>query len=159
MTLTARPIYRTEARAWIWKHHRHNVPPTGWLGAVAILDDGRLCGVGTLGRPNAPALQDGVTAEVTRCCTDGTKNAASMIYGRLCRAAAAFGYTSVVTSTLASEPGSSLRAAGFVLESKPRARDEWVRSEGSMRYQQDLFGDDRRPTEPVVRWRRQLVPA
>ena len=29
---------------------------------MAILDDGRLCGVGTLGRPNAPALQDGVTA-------------------------------------------------------------------------------------------------
>lgn len=158
MTLRARPIYRTEARRWIWEHHRHNVPPTGWLGAVAIEDDGRLCAVGTLGRPVGAGLQDGVTAEITRCCTDGTKNAASMVYARLARAAAAYGYTSVVTSTLASEPGTSLRAAGFERESEPRARAEWVRSDGAMRVQRDLFGNERRPTEPVVRWRRWLVP-
>lgn len=158
MTLEARPIFRTPARRWIWEHHRHNVPPTGWLGAVAIWDDDRMCGVGTLGRPSGPGMQDGVTAEITRCCTDGTKNACSMIYARLARAAAAFGYTSVITYTLASEPGSSLRAAGFELDSEPRARTEWVRSEGSMRVQHDLFGEARRPDEPVVRWRRWLVP-
>lgn len=158
MTLEARPIFRKAARRWIWEHHRHNVPPAGWLGAVAIYESDRLCGVGTLGRPTGPGLQDGRTAEITRCCTDGTKNAASMIYGRLCRAAAAFGYTDVITYTLASEPGTSLRAAGFELDSEPRARDAWVRSEGIGRYQQDLFGNDRRPTEPVVRWRRRLTP-
>ena len=158
MTLRARPIYRTEARRWIWEHHRHNVPPAGWLGAVAIEDDGRLCGVGTLGRPSGPALQNGTTAEITRCCTDGTKNAASMIYGRLARAAAAFGYVHVVTYTLASEPGTSLRAAGFTLESAPRAREDWRRSEGSIRYQHDLFGQERRPSEPDVRWGRRLTP-
>ena len=60
-------------------------------------------------------LQDGVTCEVTRVAVlEGEHNACSFAYGALRRAARALGYTRVVTYTMLDEPGSSLRAAGFV---------------------------------------------
>jgi hypothetical protein len=61
----------------------------------------------------ARRLDDGATLEVTRCCTDGTRNAASMLYGAAQRAAFALGYQRLVTYTLTTEPGTSLRAAGW----------------------------------------------
>jgi hypothetical protein len=61
-------------------------------------------------------LDDGMTVEVTRCCTLGderSKNAASMLYATARRAAAAIGYAKIITYTLDSEEGTSLRAAGW----------------------------------------------
>lgn len=66
-----------------------------------------------VGRPVARHLQDGRTLEVTRCCTDGTRNACSMLYGAAWRATKAMGYTKLITYTLTSESGSSLKAAGW----------------------------------------------
>lgn len=60
-------------------------------------------------------LDDGLTAEVTRCCTVGTKNVPSMLYGAAWRAARAMGYQRLVTYTLKVEGGTSLRAAGWKL--------------------------------------------
>ena len=37
----------------------------------------RLCGVAICGRPVARYLDDGLTLEILRCCTDGTYNACS----------------------------------------------------------------------------------
>nr|WP_216624795.1 XF1762 family protein [Paenibacillus foliorum] len=51
--------------------------------------------------------------EVIRCCTDGTKNAASKLYAAAWHAARAMGYRRLVTYTLIEEPGTSLRAAGW----------------------------------------------
>lgn len=65
------------------------------------------------GRPVSRRLDDGFTLEVNRVCTDGTKNACSMLYGASCRAAKAMGYHKVITYILESEPGTSLKAAGF----------------------------------------------
>lgn len=50
---------------------------------------------------------------ITRVATDGTPNACSLIYGALCRAGRALGYTEAWTYTLPEEPGASLRASGF----------------------------------------------
>lgn len=50
-----------------------------------------------------------------RVCTDGTHNASSFLYGRCRRIAVAMGYTSVITYTLQSESGDSLRASGGVI--------------------------------------------
>ncbi len=114
--MIVRPISRNAASAWIRDHHRHlKRPPTGWLFGVEILDasDGVTCGVACAGRPAARQLQDGVTCEITRVATCGAPNACSFAYGALRRAAAALGYTRVVTYTRADEPGTSLRAAGF----------------------------------------------
>jgi hypothetical protein len=147
-----RPITLREARRFVGEHHRHNLPDRGWLCGVGIEDDGGgLLAVGVLGRPKGRGAQDGHTAEITRVCTIGTKNAASMIYGALCRAAEALGYDRVITYTLADEDGASLKAAGFVVDAELAERPSWQYT-GQTRHQVDLFGNDRRPPGPKVRW-------
>lgn len=95
---------------------------------VALADDsGETHGVAIVGRPVARGLDDGWTLEVTRTCTDGTKNANSMLYGAAWRAARALGYRRLVTYTLVEESGTSLRAAGWktVHETRGRPWDDW----------------------------------
>lgn len=104
-----------EARAYVAENHRHHRPPQGGLFAVGAALDQRVVGVAIVGKPVARMLNDGWTAEVTRLCTDGTRNACSALYGACWRAARALGYRRLVTYTLADEGGSSLRASGFRL--------------------------------------------
>lgn len=111
--LTITPITQREANAYVAQHHRHHKPVTGAIFCVAASDGGTVRGVAIVGRPVARALQDGWTAEVTRCCTDGARNACSMLYGAAWRAARAMGYRKLITYTLPEEGGASLRAAGF----------------------------------------------
>jgi hypothetical protein len=117
---------------------------------------GVLVGVGVAAVPVARMLADGRTVEITRIATDGHANACSRIYGALCRAAAALGYTRATTTTLATESGASPRAAGFV-EVARRAPSEWRRGgEISGRYVADLFGNRTVPSEVMIRWERKL---
>jgi hypothetical protein len=113
VSLHLQPITYAEACAFIRQHHRHHLPPVGWKFGIAVNDGDRIVGVVTVGRPVARGLDNGWTLEVTRCCTDGTKNAASMLYGSAWRATKALGYRRLVTYTLAEEPGISLVAAGW----------------------------------------------
>ena len=50
---------------------------------------------------------------LTRCCTDGTKNAASKLYGAAQRATFALGFRRLITYTLAEEIGTSLLASNW----------------------------------------------
>ncbi len=68
-----------------------------------------------VGRPVARHSDNGFTLEVNRVCTDGAHNACSMLYGASWRAAKALGYRRLITYTLPSEGGASLRAAGWKL--------------------------------------------
>lgn len=135
-----RPITQLEARLFIAKHHRHSKPPMRVICCVGIEAGGEIVGVGTLERPKAQKLCDGFTVEASRVCTTGAKNGCSMLYGALCRAAAALGYTRVISYTLASESGASLRAVGFerAAEVKPEKWDRRrVQASG---HQPGLFG-------------------
>lgn len=99
-----RPITRDEGRAFVRQHHRHHIWPVGFLWLHGIHDDdGRVVGVAVVGRPVARALDDGLTTEVTRCCTDGVPNGCSMLYAASERAAKAKGYRRGLTYLLASE--------------------------------------------------------
>lgn len=151
-----RPVTLREARRFIGEHHRHNLPPRGWRFGVALWDDAKMVGVGVASRPVARGLDDGTTIEIIRTCTDGTRNANSMIYGALCRAAKALGYTRAVTYTLAEESGASLKAAGFAVDAELEAREAWVYSGGVSREQTDIFGNDRRPAGAKIRWQKPL---
>lgn len=113
MALEIRPITLKDANAYVAAQHRHNRPTTGHKWSVAVYDGERLCGVAIAGRPIARKQDDGLTIEIRRVCTDGTRNACSMLYGACVRAARAMGYKRVVTYTLVSEPGASLKASGF----------------------------------------------
>jgi len=111
--LNLQPITYIEACKFITLHHRHHLPPQGWKFGIAVNDGEKVVGVITVGRPVARMLDDGWTLEVTRCATDGTKNAPSMLYGAACRAGFALGYKRVITYTLQSEPGTSLLCSNW----------------------------------------------
>ncbi|NCF69950.1 MAG: hypothetical protein GWP61_28735 [Chloroflexi bacterium] len=111
--LELQPITLREASEFITQHHRHHIPPRGWKFGVAVNDGSEVVGVITVGRPVARAYDDGYTAEITRCCTNGHKNAASKLYAAAWRAARAMGYRRIITYTLTKEKGISLVASGF----------------------------------------------
>ena len=115
MKLRITPINFDEACQFVTDHHRHHAPPQGAKFAIACSEGSRVVGVVIAGRPVARHNDDGWTLEITRCATDGTRNACSMLYGAARRAAKALGYQRLITYTLDTEPGSSLRAAGFDL--------------------------------------------
>ncbi len=147
-----RPITLRAANEFIREHHRHNDAVRGWKFGVALVEGEEIVGVGVASRPVARGLDDGETLEIIRTVTVGHKNACTMLYGALCRAAEALGYTSVVTYTLQSEPGSSLKAAGFEVEAFLSARTDM----GWKRRPQSGGGTAEVPIDPKIRWRRRL---
>lgn len=77
---------------------------------------GFFVGVAICGRPVSRHLDDGLTLEINRLCTDGTKNACSILYGACARIAKNMGYKRVITYILKSENGASLKASNFICE-------------------------------------------
>lgn len=117
------PVTLREARAFVEHHHRHRPPPQGGLFAIGLATVDDLIGVAIVGMPVARHMADGYTAEVTRLAVlEGNRNGCSMLYGAAWRAARAMGYRRLITYTLASEPGSSLRGAGWREVASVRAR-------------------------------------
>ena len=82
MPLKIKPCHLRAAREYVGRYHRHSIPPVGGKFAVACYDWDNLCGVAICGRPVARYLDDGLTLEILRCCTDGTDNACSKQIGR-----------------------------------------------------------------------------
>lgn len=135
MTVAIVPIFFAEAAAFIGRHHRHNKPPVGgifWMGAAD--DAGKLVGVAVVGRPIARFMQDGRTVEVLRNCVldDAPLGTPSALYGACWRAAKALGWQRLITTTLQSESGASLRGAGWrvLAERKPANPEAWLNRPG-----------------------------
>jgi hypothetical protein len=146
LSLRIIPVTLETANDFVRRLHRHNKPVTGSKFCIGVSqgvqceycagkgqifemmtatretcpkcrgERTQLVGVAIVGRPVAPRLDDGLTAEITRVCTDGTRNAASMLYGACRKASKAMGYDRIFTYTLPEEGGASLRAAGFKLD-------------------------------------------
>lgn len=116
MSLRVIPISLDTANDFVRRLHRHNGVLPGAKFAIGVQQDSQLVGVAIVGNPSAPALQNGFLIEIRRVCTDGTRNACSMLYGAARRAARAMGHEPVITYTLPSEGGASLRAAGFFVD-------------------------------------------
>lgn len=111
--LTVSHIELKDANAYVTVNHRHHKAVRGHRFSLACYADGRLCGVAIAGRPRSRRIDQHMTVEVLRLCTDGTKNACSKLYGACRRAAKALGYHRLITYTLAQESGTSLWASGF----------------------------------------------
>ncbi len=100
---------------------RGEPPPAPQAGGGAPLlhrlrDGGRQAGGGGDSREaQGPDDRQWKTAEVTRLVTDGTENACSMLYRAAWRAWKEMGGERMITYILNTEPGTSLKAAGFVL--------------------------------------------
>lgn len=122
------PVTFRTACEFVQALHRHNRPPRGHKFSIGLENNGALVGVAMAGRPIARHFDDGLTLEVNRTCTDGTRNANSMLYGAVRRAAWGMGYRRIATYTQADESGASLRAAGFSLVKTIPARRSWGES-------------------------------
>ena len=114
--LEIKPCDFSTAKQFVQINHRHNKPPAGHKFSIACYDGDKLCGVCMVGRPVSRYLDDGETLEINRCCTDGTKNACTMLYGAAIRAAKALGYKRIFTYTRQSEPGTSLKASNWIYD-------------------------------------------
>ncbi len=144
MTIELLPITLKEACRFVRRVHRHHRAPQGGLFAIGAAKDGEIVGCVIIGRPLARMLSDGFTAEVTRLATDGTKNCCSMLYSAAWRACRAMGYRRLLTYILATEPGTSLVAAGWNLvgesgggkwSRKDRPRVDEVNTQRKLRFE------------------------
>lgn len=109
------PISLAVANAFVETLHRHHGRMQGHRFSIGVIDEGLLVGVAIVGRPVGGA-NNAHWCEVSRCCTDGTRNACSALYGAAARAAKALGYERIQTYILEDELGTSLRASGWQYE-------------------------------------------
>ena len=155
--LSIRPITLRAANAFVGQHHRHNKPTNGHKWSIACYDGDRLCGVAISGQPVARKLDDGLTLEIRRVCTDGTRNACSILYAASARVAREMGYKRVITYTLISESGASLKASGFKNCGEAGGVSWDMPSRHRELTQVTLFGIERKyPDEKKIRWEKRF---
>lgn len=163
--ITVEPITVKAALKLVKLWHRHLPDLQGGLFAATVVRDGEVIGVGIAGNPSR-VWQGTARLVISRCALDENRpptphvnrdgeqhfadGSAAKLYGSLCAAAKALGYREAWTYTLPNEPGSSLRAAGFV--------DMGVSACGE-HDRPNLANRRRKPArhpEPKRRWRRLL---
>lgn len=153
MSYELRPITFKEAKTFVNEHHRHNVSPQGHKFSIGLSDEGNLIGVVMVGRPIARRNDDGLTAEVTRCCVlEGNKNANSMLYGAAWRTAKGMGYRRIITYTLVTESGTSLKAAGWEKVGFVKGREEGWNVPSRPRVKAERY-----PTEDKYKWEKSIT--
>lgn len=142
MSFQTVPLSFNDAAKFVRLHHRHHTPPVGHKFSIGAANDGELVGVVIVGRPVSRHRDDGATLEVTRLCVlDGQKNACSFLYGAAARATFALGYSRIGTYILKSEPGTTLKAAGWKLIGETPGKSWSVPSRQR---------DDKHPLEPKL---------
>lgn len=144
--LTVIPISIREANEFVLNFHRHNRPTQGGKFAIGATTGEQMVGVAIVGRPVARMLDNGYTAEVTRTCTNefAPKGTVSFLYSTCWRICQAMGYHKLITYTLQSESGASLKGAGWkcVGQTKPH---QWSWS-GREREWDSIYD------QPKLRW-------
>ena len=150
MKLELVPISLREANDFVENFHRHNgrTARDGGKFAVAAGSENGLAGVAIVGNPLSASFMDGFTAEVLRLCVspDQPKNVCSMLYGASWRAWRAMGGRRLITYTLQSESGSSLRGAGWKIVAQTKAMkegDNWRKRDGKVREWQPIYGQQK----------------
>lgn len=145
--LVVAPATLAEANAIVASIHRHHAPATGHRFSLKVIDEaGAIHGVAIAGRPVAREICQSTVLEVSRVATNGTPNACSALYGAAARTAKAMGFARIQTYTLASESGTSLKAAGWVMDGQTSGGDWNTPKRRGRRTDQ--------PQEPKHRWTR-----
>jgi hypothetical protein len=152
------PLTYKEANTVIARFHRHNRPVVGARFCLGAEHEGKIVGVATVGRPVARMLATPGVAEVTRLCTtdDAPKNTCSFLYAAARRTWQTMGGTKLITYTLQTESGASLRAAGWIQAATTKPA-QWGRK-GRPRKDQDVcnqakFRWESMPDEPSTEGR------
>lgn len=152
--LTIEPCTVRAARRVVKLWHRHLPDIQGGLFAAQVAIDGAIVGVGLAGNPSRVWQGTGrivISRVAAQSVADNprAKNACSKLYGALCRAAEALGYSEAWTYSLPGEPGDSLRAAGF---------EDIGLSDGGEHSRKKRPRKAAVRPEPKRRWRRILRP-
>ena len=141
------PITLREANDFVTSFHRHNGRTSRDGGKYAIgltyLDE--LVGVAIVGRPLARMLDDGFTAETLQVCTTDScpKGGNSKLYQACWRAWRAMGGKRLVTYTLQTESGASLRGAGWRIVGEVKG-GSWDRpNQNRLRNWQPIYGQQK----------------
>ena len=145
--MTIVPITLKAANAFVATYHRHHKPSVGHKFSIGLSLNDDLIGVAIMGRPVARGSDNGFTIEVARLCTNGAKNACSMLYQAAARSSKELGYKKIQTYILQSELGTSLRACGWKKEAITTG-GEWHHTHGGR--------NNNHPIEPKQRWARLL---
>lgn len=151
--MTVVPLTLKAANDAVVRWHRHHGALPGGLDYFRIGvvdDDGELRGVAIITRPTNRNSDDGITCEVSRVATDGSKNACSALYGACARIAREMGFKRVITYTLESEGGASLRAAGWAV-TKNGIESFWQshQSKGRTVKPREHYAEKKQRWEPV----------
>ena len=141
------PITLKAANQFVSQYHRHHKPSVGHKFSIGLNEGNLLIGVAIMGRPVARGSDNGFTIEVARLCTNGQKNACSMLYQAAARASKELGFNKIQTYILDDEPGVSLKASGWKLEAIT-AGGNWKHSHG--------VRNNNHPINPKQRWVREL---
>ncbi len=141
------PISLRKANDFVEQFHRHSKRTVrdGGKFAIGCTDGASLVGVAIVGNPLSATYMDGLTAEILRVCVvpDAPKNVPSFLYGACWRACRAMGFQKLITYTLQSESGASLKAAGFKIVGEVAPHNRWAgKSEKDLihRKYQSLYG-------------------
>jgi hypothetical protein len=154
-----RPIDRKTAQAFVARWHRHNPPLVADVFRAGVWNGTTLLGVVVVGAPVARGFMDRFARkeliEARRLCIrtdlprELTWRAASTLYRHAAEEAERRGYRSIITYTLASEDGMSLRYARWKPEARIRGKS-WNTPARPRK--------DNAPTEDKVRWIKRLSP-
>lgn len=145
------PLTLKEANVLVESLHRHHKPVRGHRFSLGAIKDSKLVGAITVGRPVSREINYKVVAEVTRLVTDGTKNTCSFLYSAAARVSKEMGFEKIQTYILDSEPGTSLRAAGWEFDETTRGGN-WA---SSKLYREQGRRQDQ-PQCPKQRWVKKL---
>ena len=109
------PLPLRKANEFVTQYHTHNKKARGCKFCIGVEVNGVLEAVAIVGRPVARKLDNGFTVEILRLCTkqNGIKNLCSFLYSRCWKIWQQMGGKRIVTYTLESENGASLKASGF----------------------------------------------
>ena len=143
MSLVAVPLTRDEANEFIVAKHRHHGRVTSHRFIVGAEQAGELVGCAVVECANAPRWAGSALGEVTRLCSDGSRNVCSFLYGKCSRLALEWGFHRLFTYILLKDPGTSLKGCGWLLETvtKGGSRDRKARPR-----------TDKSDTGPKQRW-------
>lgn len=155
--LEVHPIGLKAANRFVEANHRHHKKVAGHKFSICACKGDIIVGVAICGRPVSRHMDDGTVIEINRLCTDGTRNACSLLYGACCRIAKEMGYRKIITYILESENGASIKASNFKCEGKAggemwtgeRARDNGVPKEMKTRWVRVLNPDAKAAPEFV----------
>ena len=152
--MRAVPVELKEANAFVDKYHRHHKPVARDKFRIACEEDGEIVGVIQVARPVSRMLDDGLTVEAVRCCTNGKPNVASFLYSRAARIAKEMGYKRIITYILDTEHGSSLKASGWELDEADVGGGSWSRPSRPREVSQiTIFGtEEKYPIGKKQRW-------